>query len=124
MAFLTRAAGAAATHTVIAIIYLGAFSRFTHGAYTPAFYEYQRGSRAGQCVDADDSRRRHGAGDAGAGARNSIVRLVLLRGGQVMGLGLRLREGKDSGADAVLLLATVVALATSVIGDVRAARKQ
>lgn len=42
---------------------------------------------------------------------------------QVMGLGLRLREGKDVTADLTLTLVTVVALAASVAGDVGAARR-
>ncbi|KAJ6788212.1 hypothetical protein PWT90_02177 [Aphanocladium album] len=124
MASLTRAAGAVATHTVIAIIYLGAFSRFTHGVYTPAFYEYQLDrapdNESTWMIPYVDT----------ALATLALVRatrsyaLFFCVAAQVMGLGLRLREGKEPGADAALLLATVAALVTSVIGDIRAAAKQ
>lgn len=32
---------ALARTALIVIVYLGAFSRFTHGEYTPSFYQYQ-----------------------------------------------------------------------------------
>lgn len=123
MATLTRATGAAATFTVVAIIYLGAFSRLTHGAYTPAFYEYQL-DRAPD----NESTRLVPYVDA-ALATLALVRatrsyaLFFCVAFQVMGLGLRLREGKDVTADFTLTLATLVALATSVAGDVGAARR-
>ncbi|KAE8556400.1 hypothetical protein EYB25_001101 [Talaromyces marneffei] len=33
--------GLISKYTLVSIVYLGAFSRFTHGRYTPAFYRYQ-----------------------------------------------------------------------------------
>ncbi|OAA78002.1 hypothetical protein LEL_04825 [Akanthomyces lecanii RCEF 1005] len=121
MATLTRATGAVATYTVVTIIYLGALSRLTHGAYTPSFYEYQL-DRAPD----NESTRLVPYVDT-ALATLALVRatrsyaLFFCVAFQVMGLGLRLREGKDVTPDATLTLATVVALATSVVGDIRAA---
>ncbi len=123
MATLARATGAVATYTVVAIVYLGAFSRLTHGVYTPAFYDYQldrapdnASTRLIPYVDA-------------ALATLALVRatrsyaLFFCLAFQVMGLGLRLREGKDVAPDATLTLATVVALFASVMRDINAARR-
>ncbi|OAA67450.1 hypothetical protein ISF_03626 [Cordyceps fumosorosea ARSEF 2679] len=119
----TQAAGAVATHTVVAIVYLGALSRLTHGVYTPAFYEYQL-DRAPD----NESTRLIPYVDA-ALATLALVRatrsyaLFFCFAFQVMGLGLRLREGKDALLDTALAAATAVALVTSVVRDVRVAAR-
>lgn len=111
-----RLLGITATHTVIAIMYIGAFSRFTHGAYTPGFYEYQL-DRAPD----NESTRLVPYVDA------ALATLALVQATrpyaflfavvfQVMGMGLRLQQQKDVARDAALLAATVVALVASFGG--------
>lgn len=119
---ISRTLGGVATHVVIVIFYLGAFSRFTHGAYTPAFYKYQ----LDRAPDIESTRFVPYVDTA-------LATLALVQATrpysfffcvafQVMGLGLRLKEAKDVTPDVALLLATVVALLTSLAAEVKAAK--
>ncbi|KAJ2970084.1 hypothetical protein NQ176_g8353 [Zarea fungicola] len=116
---ISRTLGGVATHVVIAIIYLGAFSRFTHGAYTPAFYQYQ----LDRAPDVESTRLVPYIDTA-------LATLALFKttrpysflfcvAFQVMGLGLRLKEAKDVTPDVTLLLATVVALISALAAEVK-----
>lgn len=111
------------THTVIAIIYLGAFSRFTHGAYTPGFYEYQLGRAP------DDASTWMIPYVDAALATLALVRatrsyaLFFCAAAQVMALGQRVWQGSDAVPDTALLVATMVALVTAAVGDIKAAKQ-
>ena len=109
-------AGLLATASVTAITYLGAFSRFTHGRYTPSFYAYQldrapdnESTRIVPYMDVTlatlilFSKPRPFA----------LLACVFFQG---MGIVLRLREGKNAAPDVTLCLIAVVAGWSSFAG--------
>lgn len=105
-----RRLGTAVMYGVIAVIYLGAFSRFTHGAYTPGFYAYQLDR-------APDNQATRGIPYADTVvATLALVRATRMHAfafstaAQVMGVALRLQEHKNVGLDLVLLAATMAAV--------------
>ena len=90
--------------------YLGAFSRFTHGRYTPAFYAYQL-DRAPD----DASTRVIPFIDAALGTlllfeKTRAVAAAVCVFFQGIGVGLRVQSGKSPVKDVGLCLVATVAL--------------
>lgn len=110
--------GLVSKYTLVSIVYLGAFSRFTHGRYTPAFYRYQ----LDRSPDDDNASTRI------IPVFDTIFATLVLfpktRAWTAMVCGLiqggaivpRVREGKSVVGDVGLLLTTVVVAWTSWYG--------
>lgn len=105
--------GLISKYILVSIVYLGAFSRFTHGRYTPSFYRYQL-DRAPD----DASTRIIPVFDT---IFATLVLLPKTRTGTAMVCGLiqgaaivpRIREGKSVLGDVGLFLTTVAVAWTS-----------
>lgn len=98
---------------LIGIVYLGAFSRFTHGQYTPLFYQYQL-DRAPD----NDSTRLIPVADVILGTlllfpRTRMWAALLCALGQGGGIVKRLQEGQTIAPDLALFSLAVVVLITS-----------
>jgi hypothetical protein len=108
--------GVVSQTALIGIVYLGAFSRFTHGRYTRSFYQYQL-DRAPN----NDYTRFIPFVDATLGTLVLISRTrtlaalfcAMLQGG---GIVKRSKEGKPIAQDAVLLSIALMAFLTSWYG--------
>lgn len=105
--------GVVSKYALVGIIYLGAFSRFTHGRFTPSFYRYQLDrapdNASTRIIPVFDtifgtlillSRTRTGA----------ALLCALLQGGAIVP---RLREGKSVWGDVALFSTALVVGLTS-----------
>lgn len=96
-----------------AIVYLGAFSRFTHGRYTPSFYQYQL-DRAPD----NASTRLIPVADVTLGTllffpQTRKWAALLSAVGQGFGILKRLKEGKDVVPDLAIFSDALVVFWTS-----------
>lgn len=109
MASLMYWIGIVSATTVTSITYLGAFSRFTHGRFTPRFYAYQidrapdnASTRVVPYIDVT-------LATLTLFATTRPIALLICTGFQAFGITLRLREGKDMTPDVALCAIAAVA---------------
>ena len=104
----------ASTFLTAAIVLLGAFTRFTHGQYTPWFYKYQQyhqaddGGTIARIIPIVDTL----LGSMILWPRTRLFALVVVDLFFVMGMFVQIRAGKHWGYDAMS-----VVLATSAIWE-------
>lgn len=101
---------------LISIAYLGAFSRFTHGQYTPSFYQYQL-DRAPD----NEYTRLIPIADTTLGtlvffSKTRTVAALLCALAQGGGIVKRLQEGKPIGPDVGMLSVAFTVFLTSWYG--------
>lgn len=101
--------GIVTTSTITAVTYLGAFTRFTHGCYTPRFYAYQidrapddASTRAVPYVDTLLATLTL----VPAARPFALLMCVVFQG---IGIIMRVREGKNPAPDAALCSVAAVA---------------